>query len=433
MNTVNASREASQSNSENSNQLKTRGSQQSEDLNALKDRGSQKCIMILRAGFDQVPMIRAAKAMGLKVIAVDSDKNAPGFFIADENYNLDVMESEKILKIAREKKIDGITTMVSNLGMRTVAYVAGKMNLKSIPLKAAQIATDKKEIKEYLEKGKVPVPGGFCFSSEKQAVKTIPQINFPAIVKPVDGTKGRGISVALSEHDFGNCINHAIRFSVEKRVIAEEWIEGLTIGAECLIIDGELKPIILTDKYNTPPPKCVTIGLTAPSKFPEEIKDRIKDTAQRVADVLGLNTGAAHIDMIVGKDGIPRVIDVGPRLASGPVIFDFVPKLLGVDMVKSVIRMAIGEKPEPIKNWNGRFAASRFLTAPQKGCMYRIEIPRRDKDFTFYPYKELGDIVGPPHSDTDRVGCITVKEDSYDKTVESADRLLESIKVDVVY
>lgn len=402
-------------------------------MNISKENRETKCVMILGAGFDQVAMIKAAKALGLKVIAVDSDKNAPGFFISDENYILDVMESEKILQIAREKKIDGITTMVSNLGMRTVAYVADKMNLISIPLKSAQIATDKKEIKEYLKQGNVPVPEGFSASSIDYAMEKINQVDFPVIVKPVDGTKGRGISVASSADHFKSCITQAMDASIEKRVIVEEWVDGPTIGAECLIINGELEPIILTDKYNTPPPKCVTVGLTAPSRFPDAVKDRVKDTAKKVAGVLGLNTGAAHIDMIVGKDDIPRVIDVGPRLASGPVIFDFVPNLLGVDMIKSVVRMAIGEKPELNRKWNKRFAASRFLTAPKRGCMYRIEIPKWHRDFTFYQFKELGEIVGPPDSDVDRIACIAIKGSSYDKTMRTADELLKKIKVNLVY
>jgi formate-dependent phosphoribosylglycinamide formyltransferase (GAR transformylase) len=152
---------------------KTKEGQVPEKIITKKNNITKKWIMILGAGFHQIPIIKTAKLMGLKVIAVDSDKNAPGFSISDENYNIDVMEFEKILQVAREKKISGITTMFSNLGMRTVAYVADKMNLKSIPSKAAQIATNKKYIKEYLKKEKVPVPKGFSVSSINQALKRI--------------------------------------------------------------------------------------------------------------------------------------------------------------------------------------------------------------------------------------------------------------------
>jgi len=393
----------------------------------------EKWIMILGAGFDQLMIIKTAKAMGLKVVAVDSDKNAPGFRMCDESHNVDIMDFDKVLNIAREKNIAGITTMVSNLGMRTVAYVADKMNLPSISPKAAQAATDKKQIKELLQKGGVPIPEGFSVSSYEEALEWLHDIHFPVIVKPVDGTKGRGITAVTSEEGLQYGIDQALKYSPAGNVIVEEWIDGPTVGAECLILEGELEPIIITDKYNTPPPKCVTVGLNAPAKLSDEVRERVKNTAKKVAEVLELYTGAAHIDMIVENNAVPKVIDVGPRLASGPVIFDFVPSLFGVNMIQAVIQMAIGEKPQIDRKWNGKFAASRFLTASEKGCMYRIEIPKPQRGFTFYQFKELGEVVRPPLSDTDRIGCITIKDDSYEKVVKEADRLLEEMKVSVVY
>ncbi len=393
----------------------------------------EKWIMILGAGFDQLMIIKTAKSMGLKVVVVDRDKDAPGFRMCDESHNVDIMDFDKVLNISREKKISGITTMVSNLGMRTVAYVAEKMNLPSIPPKAAQAATDKKTIKKLLKEGGVPIPEGFSASSYEEALDRLHKVHFPVIVKPVDGTKGRGINAASAEGELQYGIDQALKYSPAGNVIVEEWIDGPTVGAECLIIDGILEPIIITDKYNTPPPKCVTVGLNAPARLSDPVRKRVKDTARKVAEVLGLNTGAAHIDMIVDNNDVPRVIDVGPRLASGPVIFDFVPNLLGVNMIQAVIQMAIGEKPQIEKIWNGKYAASRFLTVSEKGYMYRIEIPKTQRGFTFYQFKELGEVVRPPLSDTDRIGCITIKEDSYEKVVKDADKLLDAIKVSVVY
>ncbi|MFW6137272.1 MAG: ATP-grasp domain-containing protein, partial [Candidatus Aminicenantaceae bacterium] len=111
----------------------------------------------------------------------------------DEHHCVEVMDSEKVLEIARQKKIDGITTMVSNLGMRTVAYVASQMNLPAIPVESAKAATDKVEIKKILQKGRVPVPKGISCRHYEEAKEKINELDFPVIVKPVDGTKGRGL------------------------------------------------------------------------------------------------------------------------------------------------------------------------------------------------------------------------------------------------
>jgi biotin carboxylase len=386
--------------------------------------------MILGASYDQIPMIEKANEKGLQVISIDGNCEAPGFAIADEHYCVEVMDSEKVLEIARQKKIDGITTMVSNLGMRTVAYVASQMNLSSIPLESARAATDKVEIKKILQKGGVPVPKGIGCRHYEEAKEKIKELNFPVIVKPVDGTKGRGLVMVEHEKILEKNINWSLTFSPSKRLVIEEWIDGPTVGAECLIVDGELVPVLLTDKYNTKPPDCVTIGLTTPSNLPEIVQEKVKETARGVAEALGLNTGAAHIDMVVDK-GQPKVIDVGPRLASGPVIFDFAPNIMGIDMIGAIIDMALGETPAIKKRWTGKFGAERFLPPAEKGCMYTINFPVTDREFAYYPYKELGVPVRKPKSDNDRMGCFSIVADSYKEASEEADSLLKNIQVDI--
>ncbi|MFO7866022.1 MAG: ATP-grasp domain-containing protein [Candidatus Aminicenantes bacterium] len=389
-----------------------------------------KTIMILGASYDQIPMIEKANEKELKVISIDGNREAPGFAIADEHHCVEVMDSEKVLEIARQKKIDGITTMVSNLGMRTVAYVASQMNLPAIPVESAKAATDKVEIKKILQKGHVPVPKGISCRHYEEAKEKINELDFPVIVKPVDGTKGRGLVMVENEKILKKNINYSLTFSPSKRLIIEEWIDGPTVGAECLIVDGELEPILLTDKYNTKPPECVTLGLTTPSDLPEVVQEKVIETAKGVAKALGLNTGAAHIDMVVDK-GRPKVIDVGPRLASGPVIFDFAPNIMGVDMIGAIIDMALGETPVIRKRWNGKYGAERFLPPSDKGCMYTINFPKVNRKFAYYPYKELGVPVNRPKSDNDRIGCFSIVADSYKEAVEEADSLLQRIHVDI--
>jgi biotin carboxylase len=390
-----------------------------------------KTIMILGASYDQIPMIQRANQKGLKVISIDGNSEAPGFAIADEHECVDVMNSEKILEMARKKKIDGITTMVSNLGMRTVAYVAHEMGLPSIPVESAKTATDKHEIKKTLQKDNIPVPKGFSCSHYEEAKEKIQELDFPFIAKPVDGTKGRGLIMVKNEEKLEENINYSLKFSPSKKLIMEEWIEGPTVGAECLIVNGELIPILLTDKYNTKPPECVTIGLTTPSNLPKKIQGKVIETAKSVARALRLNTGAAHIDMVIDNEQ-PKVIDVGPRLASGPVIFDFAPNIMGVDMIGSVIAMALGETPVVKKRWNGKYGAERFLPPTDKGCMYTINFPKTDKEFAYFPYKELGVPVKKPKSDNDRIGCFSIVADSYEEAANDADHLLEEIEVDIL-
>jgi len=389
-----------------------------------------KWLMVLGASYDQIPMLTAARGMGLKVVAVDGDREAPGRAISDEFHAIDVMHSAEVLQVARSRGIAGIATMVSNLGMRTVAEVAHELGLPAISPGAARRATDKSSIKTVLQQAGIPVPRGIGCSRPEEAHSAIRSLGLPVMVKPADGTKGRGISLVDDAGRVEDGVVHAFRWSPGKRVIVEELVHGPTVGAECLIVDGELIPVLITDKYNTDPPWFVTLGLTTPTRLPEETCRLVEETAAAVARALELTMGAAHIDMIV-QEGIPRVIDVGPRLASGPVIFEFAPRLMSVDMIECVIRMALGERPVVEKRWNGRYGASRFLIVAERGCMYTMEFPASPVEFSFFPYRELGCPVGPPRTDKDRLGCIAITGDGYHKTSERATQLAAAIKVRV--
>lgn len=389
-------------------------------------------IMILGASFDQIPMIAKANAMGLYVIAVDGNPQAPGFSIADETHTIEVMETDRILALAQKRKIDGITTMVSNLGMRTVAEVSKVLGLTAIAPDAAKMATDKTIIKSELEKAGVPVPVGLQVSTSDEALEKADQFTFPVIVKPADGTKGRGIARADDAQTLHRAVENALTFSPGRTIVIEELIEGPTVGAEGLVIDGTFQPVLLTDKFNTEPPHFVTLGLTTPSNLPKDVQKRVGDTAARVAETLRMTTGAGHIDMVIDTDGTPKVIDVGPRLASGPVIFDFALNLMGVDMIQSVIRMSLGQKVTLSPSWNGEYGCSRFLSAATPGCMYNIDFPSINGDFSFYPYKVLGQPVTEPESDTDRIGCITITATTYEAAIQKADALLAKTQVDIL-
>lgn len=390
----------------------------------------EKRLMVLGASYDQIPMLETARAMGLKVIAVDGNEAAPGRVITDEFYAVDVLDGEKVLEVARSQPVDGITTMVSNLGMRTVAEVARELGLPAISPAAARRATDKAAMKQSLAAAGIAVPRGQGCASREEACAAIEGLGLPVMVKPADGTKGRGISLVDHATRVAAAVDHAFRWSPGKRVIVEEWVDGPTVGAECLIVDGRLVPVLITDKFNTDPPWCVTLGLTTPSRLPEATRRRVETTAAAVARALELTTGAAHIDMVV-QDGVPQVIDVGPRLASGPVTFDFAPRLMGVNMIEAVIRMALGLRPAVEPRWNGRYAASRFLTAGEKGCMYTLRFPASPVAFSFFPYRELGCPVAPPRTDKDRLGCITITGSSYDETFDRAGELAAAIEVRV--
>lgn len=90
---------------------------------------------------------------------------------------------------------------------------------------AVEIASDKEETKEMLEKEMVPIPKGKSIKSEKELLLTIKETGFPLVIKPIDGNHGRGITTNITnENDALIAFQKAKE--VSSTVIVEKHIEG---------------------------------------------------------------------------------------------------------------------------------------------------------------------------------------------------------------
>ena len=154
-----------------------------------------KKIMILGAGIYQVPLIRTARRMGLYTIVVSIPGDYPGFALADKIYELNTRDKEAILAAAEKEQIDGICTSGTDVAVSTIGYVCEKMHLSGIPYEAAEILTDKAKMKDAFRQGGVSAADGMRVRSAEEAQKAAEQLGYPVVVKRVDSSGSRGITV----------------------------------------------------------------------------------------------------------------------------------------------------------------------------------------------------------------------------------------------
>ena len=102
-----------------------------------------KRILILGASLLQVPAIIKAKELGYYVGVVDYDASAPGIQYADEYYNVSTNDIAHVVELAKRFRANGVTTLATDLPVRTVAAVCEELGLPGISLETAIRATDK--------------------------------------------------------------------------------------------------------------------------------------------------------------------------------------------------------------------------------------------------------------------------------------------------
>ena len=116
-----------------------------------------KHLMIIGGGVFQVPVIKIAKSMGLKVVVTDYNPESEGMLLAD--YPIEVSTRNINLTVNTAKQfhmacpLDGVMTVGTDAS-QTVAAVANALNLPGIPFEVAERATDKIKMRQILqEKG----------------------------------------------------------------------------------------------------------------------------------------------------------------------------------------------------------------------------------------------------------------------------------------
>ena len=84
---------------------------------------------------------------------------------ADEFYPISIVEKEQILEVCREKQINGICTIASDVAAPTVAYVAERMGLMGNSYETSIRANNKYIMRNAFVEAGVPCPAYYRIAS----------------------------------------------------------------------------------------------------------------------------------------------------------------------------------------------------------------------------------------------------------------------------
>lgn len=97
-----------------------------------------------------LPVIDAAHKMGIYVITADYLPDNIAHKYSDEYVNVSIIDKEAVLKVAREKQIDGIMSFAVDPGVVTASYVQQEMGLPSFgPYESVVILQNKDKFRAF--------------------------------------------------------------------------------------------------------------------------------------------------------------------------------------------------------------------------------------------------------------------------------------------
>lgn len=356
-----------------------------------------KKLLLLGGSNQQIVAIEKAKEMGLYTILCDYLPDNPGQYVADKFYLESTTDKDAILKISRDENIDGIIAYASDPAAPTAAYVAEKLSLPGNPYKSVDILCNKGKFREFLKSNDFNVPVSKSFNSEEEVFENINDFSFPIIVKPVDSSGSKGVTVLKSKKSLEAALKSAFSYSRSKKIIIEDFIDGKysVIGGDIFIRNGKINIWgLMSSQRDTNVNELVPVGESFPLRLPDTILDEIKYTLNSLVNKLHIKNGPMNVELIVDKKDKVYLIDIGPR-SGGCMIPDLISDIFNVDIVKMSIEAAMGCKIEYDIEKSDEFYAIYYLHSDKSGIYNAISFDNKLEPFIYRKclYKNKGDKV----------------------------------------
>ncbi|MBC8179517.1 ATP-grasp domain-containing protein [candidate division KSB1 bacterium] len=401
-----------------------------------------KTLLIVSGGIEAVPGIQRAKEMGLYIVVSDMDPNASGFEFSDDHIIASTYDINATVRAAKEyhknkRSIDGVICIASDVPL-TVSTVAEEFNLPGIPVETARLASDKLAMKKCFASAGIQIPWYSQIETVSDLKKIIEDRGLPLVIKPIDNRGARGVLRITNVDQAEWAFVHSLNYSPTLKLMVEEFLEGPQISTEAIIIDGVGYPIGFTDRnyefIDRFAPYIIENGGGFPSHLDPTDQIAIADMSIKAGLAMGIKNGIAKGDMVLTDDG-PKVIEIAARLSGGWFSTDQIPLGLGIDLIGSAIKLALGEKidvKELIPQYHKGVAIRYFFPEPGivKGIRHREKFNGVNWVNRLGLFVKPGDIVESVTNHTKRAGFVITTADTQDLAIQRALEVVNNVQIE---
>lgn len=346
-------------------------------------------IAIIGASDFQNPLILKAKEMGYETHVFAWQDGSVGERTADYFYPVSITEKEKIWEICRGIGPSGVVSIGSDLAVVTVNYVAERLGLVGNGPENTRLATNKYEMRKAFARNGDPsvayrlaawqegrivfpednrLPDSSTGHSEKgdgDVSRQFAGLSFPVIVKPVDRSGSRGITLLSGPEGVEQAVKAACAQSFLHQAVIEEFVEGEEFSVEFISYEKKHHFLALTRKFTTGAPHFIETGHIQPAGVPDSVAEEVKRVVSHALDTLCVSYGASHAEVKLSPDGRVTIIEIGARMGGDCIGSDLVPLSTGYDFVGMTVDIACGKPLKLSQGAHHREARIRFVFSPE--------------------------------------------------------------------
>ncbi len=318
-----------------------------------------KKILVANRGEIAIRVMKTAKKMGIKTVAVysDIDRNAPHVKFADEAINIggnpsnqSYLLGDKIIEVAKKLNVDGIhpgygflsenADFAEKVEENNLIFIGPKS--KSIKMMGDKLAA-KKAVKNY----DIPmVPGNDeAITDVEKAKRIATEIGFPVLIKAAAGGGGKGMRIVENIKELPSQMERAISEATsafgDGSVFIEKYVTSPRHIEIQILADMHGNVIHLFERECSIQRRHQKVVEEAPSSIlTPEMRQHMGEAAINVARSCDY-VGAGTVEFLVDSKMNFYFLEMNTRLQVEHPVTEFI---TGIDLVEQQIKIARGEK-----------------------------------------------------------------------------------------
>ncbi|MBE5756521.1 MAG: ATP-grasp domain-containing protein [Clostridiales bacterium] len=251
-------------------------------------------------------IVEYAKSKGVYTIVTDylPIQESPAKQIADEAWQISTAELALLKQELIKNKVDGIYAGVHEFNIKKMIELCQEMDLPCFcSIKQWDFLNNKHCFKDLCRRYDIPVTKEYTLSNFSDPA--IKDIEFPVVVKPVDGSGSRGFSICKNIDQLKIAYNEAISFSATKKVLIEKYMNyEKSVIINYTLVDGQIFFSGISDKTSK---KVFKDGAPVmavqfyQSLYKKEYLDTLDKKVQKMFKEFGLKNGVIWIEAFCEK------------------------------------------------------------------------------------------------------------------------------------
>lgn len=317
-----------------------------------------KKILVANRGEIAIRVMKTAKKMGLKTVAVYStvDRNAPHVKFADEAVligeapsNQSYLLGDKIIAVAKELNVDAIHPGYGFLSENAdFAELCESNNITFIgpKSKAIKIMGSKLAAKDAVKEYDIPMVPGIdkAITDVDKAKEIAKDIGFPILIKASAGGGGKGMRVVDSEKDLESQMTRAISEATsafgDGSVFIEKYVASPRHIEIQVMADTHGNVVHLFERECSVQRRHQKVVEEAPSSvLTPALRERMGEAAVKVAKACDY-VGAGTVEFLLDEQHNFYFLEMNTRLQVEHPVTELI---TGVDLVELQIKVAQGE------------------------------------------------------------------------------------------